>query len=368
MHQIFQGVVKSIVDETADWLTRKYKPQYKAFGDMVNNMLSKIHDVGVDWCRMERLLKGSTYSMSGWQAEQYVAFARCMLVIYASIKDIVGDDETGIDEHECMIQSLVCFVSRMMNDENISFNEQTDCIKLFLSCCDMFENVAYNLNDQNPFWYKKGNFLSLLNLPSQVEKFGSLKNFWEGSRERSIQQIKPYLIKTRSTSSFYKTKLQKMYIAQTLQNISEEMNDDNTSENRRYERYSSFVMYSHTQEIADLIVNKNVLSGIVIDHEFVRDKFYICQRMRDSNFCAMHEIVFDDEEGFNKCGIWYAPIEVKESASHMEMTKAKIENIVIDYVLLLPCISEHEDLNRCYTVLCKSWKTRTTASKLSFPM
>ena len=367
MHQIFQGVVKSIVEETADWLTRKYKPQYKAFGDMVNSMLSKIHDVGVDWCRMERLLKGRTYSMSGWQAEQYIAFARCMLVIYASIRDIVGDDETGIDEHECMIQSLICFISRMMNDEGICFNEHTDYIKMFLSCCDMFENITYNLNEQNPFWYKKGNFLSLLNLPSQVQKFGSLKNFWEGSRERSIQQIKPYLIKTRSTSSFYKTKLQKMYIAQTMQNIHDDMMDDEISNVQTYERYSAFVMYSYSQDISDLISDMNVLSGIVIEHESARDKFYICQRMRDSDFCAMHEIKFDDEEGFNKCGIWYTPIEIKDSPSYVEMSKEKIQNLVIDYVLLLPCISEHEILNRCYTVLSRSWKARTTASKLAFP-
>ena len=368
MHHLFQGVVKSIVDETSDWLKRKYKPQYKAFGDTVNSMLTKIHDVGVDWCRMERLLKGKTYSMSGWQAEQYIAFSRCMLVIYSSIRDIVGDDETGIDEHECMIQALVCFISRVMNDENISSYEQMDCIKIFLSCCDMFENITYNLNDRDPFWYKKGNFLSLLNLPSQIEKFGSLKNFWEGSRERSIQQIKPYLIKTRLTSSFYKTKLKKMYIAQILQNINDDLKDDDIEVHPKYERHSSFVMYSYSLKIANLVSNRNVISGIVIDHESVRDKFYICQRKRETNFCIMHEILFNDEEGFNKCGVWYAPIEVRISTSDAEMTKAKINNIVVDYVLLLPCISDHEDLNCCYTVISREWKTRTTASKLTFPL
>ena len=91
---------------------------------------------------MERLLKGRTYSTSGWQVARYIAFVRCMLVIYASIRDIVGDDETGIDEHKCMIQALVCFISRVMNDENISFDEQMDHIKLFISCCDTFENIT----------------------------------------------------------------------------------------------------------------------------------------------------------------------------------------------------------------------------------
>ena len=158
-----------------------------------------------------------------------------------------------------------------------------------------------------------------------------------------------------------------MYIAQTMQNIHDDMMDDEFSNVQTYERYSAFVMYSYSQDISDLISDMNVLSGIVIEHESARDKFYICQRMRDSDFCAMHEIKFDDEEGFNKCGIWYTPIEIKDTPSYVEMSKEKIQNLVIDYVLLLPCISEHEILNRCYTVLSRSWKTRTTASKLAFP-
>ena len=368
MHQLFQGIVKTIVDETSDWLSRKYRPMYKAFGDKVNNLMIKIHNVGVDWCRMERLMKGRSYTTSGWQAEQYIAFARCMLIIYASIRDIVGDEETGINEHECMIQSLLCLLSRLMNDDNSNEMEHCDYIKCFLSFCDLFENVAYKLDDQNPFWFKKGNFLSLLNLPSQIEKFGSLKYYWEGSRERTIQQIKPYLIKTRLTSSFYKAKLKKMYTSQTFKVMNDLFQDENAYKSSSYERFSSFNVYSFNHELSALINDRDVISVIVLDHNSSKDQFYICQRNQQCDKYSLREVIFFDKEGFNKCGLWYSPIQVASSSFSKKVTKAEINNSIIDYALLIPCISSHEFLNCCYTVISKTWKTRTTASKLSLPM
>ena len=373
MHHIFQGIVKSIVDETTDWLTRKYKPKYKTFGDNVNNTLSQIHSVGVDWCRMEKLMRGRTYTTGGWQAEQYIAFARCMLVIYACIRDIVGDDELGIDEHEIMIQSLICFVSRLMHDNETDTSELMEYLKLFLSSCDMFEHVVFNMKDKDmkdkdPFWYKKGNFLSLLNLPSQIEYFGSLKNFWEGSRERSIQQIKPYLIKMRLTSSFYKKKLQRMYTTQTLQNICDDNDHEDSRQVPSYDRFLSFRVYSYNDVLESFVTDRHVISVIVLDLKNRKDEIFICQRSRKSNNIKLHHIAFDDKEGFNKCGLWYAPFQFEISSDAVEYTKNEIDTMVVDYALMLPCMSCHDFLSCCYAVISREWKTRTTASKLSLPM
>ena len=91
-----------------------------------------------------------------------------------------------LNEFECTIQSLLCFLSRIMSVEKIDSNQLLHFIKCFLSSCDLFKNTAFKLNGTDLFWYQKSNFLSLLNIPSQIEKFGSLRNYWEGSRERSI--------------------------------------------------------------------------------------------------------------------------------------------------------------------------------------
>ena len=99
MHQLFQGVVKSIMELTMSWLTQKNTSHYKAFGDYVNNTLYDIHELKIDWCRMEKFMRGRNYTLGGWQAEQFVAFSRCITIVYGSIRDVVGDDEVGIDEH-----------------------------------------------------------------------------------------------------------------------------------------------------------------------------------------------------------------------------------------------------------------------------
>ena len=136
-----------------------------------------------------------------------------ILVIYGSIRDIVPKNKLGIDEHECMNQSLLCVLSRMMSKDFDAHNIILNFINFFLSCCDMFERTTYNLENESllPIWFTKGNFLSLLNLPSQIAKFGNVRLYWEGSRERSIQQIKPFLVNMRSTSSFLTTKISKFH-------------------------------------------------------------------------------------------------------------------------------------------------------------
>ena len=53
MHHIFQGVVKSIMDLTIDWLSRKDRPQYKQFGDYIHKTMSHISNLSLDWCRLE---------------------------------------------------------------------------------------------------------------------------------------------------------------------------------------------------------------------------------------------------------------------------------------------------------------------------
>ena len=204
MHQIFQGIVKSIMETAMSWLTHKDNAQYKAFGDFVNVSMFHIQQLNLDWCRIEKFMKGRSYTLGGWQAEQFIAFTRVIIVICGAVCDVVGDSEVGIDEFECMIQTLLCLTSCLISNVHIDRNTFLAYIKLFLSACDLFENKVYIMHNNDAMWYSKGNFLSLLNLPSQVLKFGNLRYYWEGSRERSIQQIKPYLINIRLTSPFSK--------------------------------------------------------------------------------------------------------------------------------------------------------------------
>ena len=372
MHQIFQGVVKSVMEKTMSWLTRKGTAHYKAFGDYVNSTLDDVYNLGIDWCRMEKFQRGRTYSLGGWQAEQYVAFSRCILVIYASIRDVVGSDEVGIDEHECMIQSLLCFVSRVMCNECIGTDILLNYIKCFLSSCDLFENKAYIMNEDDAMWYTKGNFLSLLNLPEQIKKFGKLRLYWEGSRERTIQQIKPYLINMRQTSSYFKTKMTHMYVSEVLDSIDTDLHhhfkeDYGDAQSNVYARYSSFKIYSYSDDIEELIKLGKVLSVVYLSLSGHEARFYVCQHSNNPKSCLLYQVSFLDNDGFNKMGLWYAPIEISIANIGNEKTQAEIDNMTEVYAILYPCISRNRFLKNCYSTICHNWKYRNKHNVLVLP-
>ena len=367
MHQLFQGIVKSIFDLTSDWLTRKYHNHYNKFCRNINHTLIKIHDLGLDWCRMEKLIEGRTFTTSGWQAEQYLAFARCTLLVYSAIRDTVGNNEKGINEHEFMCQALLCFISRVMVHDQSDETNQMHYIKCFLSACDLFEHVAYIMEDANPMWYNKGNFLSLLNLPTQIKEFGSLRNFWEGSRERAIQQIKPFLKSVRYSSSYYKTKLHRMYVTQSLQNMHDDHTSMVTEDSIQYDRFLSFKVYSDKQNLDTLITEHDAISAVIIENDNKMPIYYICKRIPASGTCQLHRINFADEEGFNKCGLWYAPISISTECLPGQYSRDKISDMLSDYAIAAPCISSEPTLRCCYTVFSKQWQYRIMRNQHQSP-
>ena len=374
MHHLFHGVIKSIMEETMHWLSKKVHSQYKEFGDFVNDALLRIQETQVDWCRMEQFTSGRNYSIVGWQAEQYLAFSRCIIIIYSSVRDIVGDNEVGIDEFECMIQSLLCVFSRIMNDEDVDSDELMDYVKCFLSSCDLFENTAFMMDGTDPFWYKKSNFLSLLNLPMQIKKFGSIKNYWEGSRERSIQQIKPFLIKMRSSASFYRAKMKHMYISQTLKHLNEDelftSVSDEFCEGRDsiYNRYLSFKVYSDCLDFLNISESLKVLSVVLLKNQFGSIDHFICQRIKGKNKIQLHLITFDDTDGFNKMGLWYAPLSVNIKKDTQEYSPKEIHETAYDFGLVCQCLSKFPLLRKCYTVVTQSWKYRNEDGDHCLPL
>jgi hypothetical protein len=57
-----------------------------------------------------------------------------------------------------------------------------------------------NGNEDNIFWLKKYNFLSLLNIPDAINKYGPLINLWEGSNqgEGYLRYAKPKVVNIHS--------------------------------------------------------------------------------------------------------------------------------------------------------------------------
>ena len=81
----------------------------------------------------------------------------------------------------------------------------------------------------------------------------------------------------------------------------------------------------------------------------------------------MYQVSFKDNDGFNKCGMWYAPMEIAVANIDNELSQEEIENKCEDYALLCPCISLEDSLNECYTVVFKSWKYRFPSKTRATP-
>jgi hypothetical protein len=106
----------------------------------------------------------------------------------------------------------------MCADEKTDVKRLELCVKMFLNACVDFsqhlekkkrrrgKNQSSPLKEAEPF-YVKGNFISLLNLPTQIQRCGRLGGLWDGELERNIQGVKPSLSHLRKNSSFLQTKL-----------------------------------------------------------------------------------------------------------------------------------------------------------------
>ena len=72
-------------------------------------------------------------------------------------------------------------------------------VKIFLSSCHQYAR-SYYAKEQKPFWANTGNFPTLLCLAEQRQRHGRIRQYWEGTSERFIQQLKQVLTSMRKTT------------------------------------------------------------------------------------------------------------------------------------------------------------------------
>ena len=254
MHLLFQGIIKSIIEITFEWL--KLHAKQASYCAYINDSLHDIKALQCKFCRTETLKTGSEYTIGGWIAENYLGFTRIMSNVLGYTRKYIPLEFTQeIDSYEFMIQTCLAFVCRVMTNASVTIEEIDDYIKLFLSAVHNFERLTYVAERKRPYvWYSKGNFLSLLNLPDQIREFGSVRNYWEGSRERYIQLVKPFMKNNRDTDTYLHLQMKHVLSSTMLKNI---MTEVSQSSNKKYSRYNNIRRYKNTQEVVDCINNKN---------------------------------------------------------------------------------------------------------------
>ena len=361
MHLIFQGIIKSIIEMISDWLSplSTSKSYYKEFCKIISPMMTKISNMNLRWCALNSFNVSKNYKASGWIAANYLAYARLMLVYYRYVRTVIKSTEPGLLQCEGMIQSGLCLVSYIMSKHNEDPNPIMEYTKLFLSCVDKFESTVYVTDTFKPIWTSRGNFLSLLNLPLQQQYFGTVRNFWEGERERYIQHIKPLLTNLRHSTSFLVTKLERLYQGAAIDYVLTSIPDESNfiPSVPAYERNSDFLVYKNIISVNQLIERNDPISGIELESTNSNHESVFCVAVNGSDKkIQCHTINFSVQDGYKRCGHYFRNIDLLQDEPNSIRTfnsKTDLWKKASHFVLFIPNLEQDKHCD--YTIVSNEW-------------
>ena len=246
MHLLFLGVGKSVLRQVHRWLRlrRKESSFFKVANEKMD-AISSMHLFG--WLNTAPYGEGGNFG--GWVAESYVAACRFLPWLLLPLESMVDGEKLGGAPEYCTVTELWLFVQQRgwkADGGKRVLVEKAECIvkdrvaprggyqrTLMLMVhswirvleCGMIKTVKggsvlllrlaiYDFldvfaelddmisegessggkSDMNAKWLRSYNFLSLLNLPDVMERFGPLCVLWEGGMmgEGILRKVKPY--------------------------------------------------------------------------------------------------------------------------------------------------------------------------------
>ena len=358
MHHLFEGIVKSVIYVCTEFFKMDHK--WTTFCHFSNKILNQLSKLNCDFCRAENFTNEADFGTGGWLAETYLGYSRVMVVLFSHIDQILDKTILGFKEIQAIVQTLNALIARLMTHKKMDVNEIATYIKIFLSTCYFFEKNTFTENDKNiPFWYKKGNFVSLLNLPSQIEQFGPVYLHWEGVRERFIQVAKKVMINMRSSVTYLCLKLEEIHSTSIFHSVVHTHMDE---EMKKYERYPSLKMYKNLDDIEETVLNYECFIGIKSKTD---GGLYVPVQIK--KIIYLHEIIMDDQNGFHKCNQWFSPLRINDQSIGEFQNKEMLRNNVQDTVLFIPYDTSQKDDINGYCATSKNWLYRKQNGQFELP-
>jgi len=357
MHHIFHGVVARIMLVMEEVMSGEDKKG--PFEDIINPYLIDIADLRLDWLHMKQLPK------TQWLAEDELGFARIMLFVYGQfflnvpLKRNSNTTKGTFLSIRQMIVALHVMIALLMSPVDPVVNVIDRHIKIFLSCCQRFTHLYYHANHE-PFWSSTSNFPSLLNLAAQIQEYGPIRWYWEGTRERYIQTVKKVLISMRKTTSYFTRKmvvLQKVTVIAWLKDkLRRKMRRGRGQYNRMYYRYESL------SEVEEKYENGEVLSGVTTktdDGETLDDYLWIAFGKKGKKISIVPLRLEGASEGSSRllCGFSYHKYILERDEVIDDLTRQELDEIIADHCVLLPYNDLKNDSFDClYGVVFSDWE------------
>ena len=217
-----------------------------------------------------------------------------------------------------------------------------------------------------PFYVSTVNFLSLLNISSMMEDFGSLRDCWESTEEAYIQKVKRELKTMRHTDNFIVTTLRKLLST----SVFSVLNKDNPHNDKvKYERTCNFKIYScNKDEDPESILERNKMVVGIVDQ---KGRLMVCLRGHRDEKIYLCPLNFEDSGGLWCYDLWYSRATLGNVRERCEDVTELLKRCS-DYFLLLKqeeceqgqtpgCVERH-------TVVCRSWRVRVDTGELTLPL
>ena len=352
MHHLFEGLVKSSIEVLIVYF--KFHKKWAKFARLVNDILDDVSSLNLSYCAVDSFSNEEDFKTGGWLAENYLGFSRIMIILIGHFDEFIHPDELGFIEIQSMFQSLFALLSRLMTKQQPDICMIENHIKLFLSICHFYEkDIGFEGNKNNgfafPFWYRKSNFVSLLNLSKQIEQYGPVRLHWEGLKEKFIQKVKPFLSNKRTRVSYLVTKLEKIHRQNNFDSI---VNNHVLDETTYYERISEFQRFKSLNELDECLKNFESFSGVVMKSS--PNKIFIVHDTNDE--IRLHRVKFSSNDRFLKSNLWFYSVSIKNNPTYIFNEYKILDEEIHDCVMLVAYFPGDNFDQNGYTVISKNWQ------------
>ena len=354
MHHIFHGIVARIMLLMEEVFTDEDKKS--TFEDIVNPYLLEIADLRLDWMHVKPLPK------TMWLAEDDLGFSRILCFAYGQfflnvpLRQSSTISQGSLLSIRQMLSALLVMISLLVSPRDPNIKQIDRHIKIFLSCCQRFCDLYFSA-ETLPFWANTSNFPSLLNLPAQIERFGPIRWYWEGTRERFIQTVKKVLISMRKTTSYFVRKMELMQKLTTMSWIADKIRWKNKGKKKEYPRM--YFRYESMEEIEERLIEGQVLSGLttmVDDRNYLEDHIWLVFGKQGSKVSIVPLRRKDNDDTETLIGFSYHSYELDKDTVIENMTTEELKKNTSDYCVMLPFVREKDDnFNNQYAVVFDDW-------------
>jgi hypothetical protein len=155
------------------------------------------------------------------------------------------------------------------------------------------------------FFKDTSNYFSLLNLKYLIERFGSLRNLWEGEWEKIIKYIKVEMNTICDTETFIFGVLNNLLCMPCLDNF---MKNNQYYEDTKLSKLRDFKLYKSREAFEEDFSTGKMLSGVIVKMPDGDENLYVCYEKNEKSLFVLEWVKLNDDRGCSRFNLYYAPI------------------------------------------------------------